>query len=57
MSLAALSPLLFTVFTNSVTIQLLSFYHVYAHVLQIYIRATPDSLMQVVDVNNRDLDI
>ncbi|CAH2095156.1 unnamed protein product [Euphydryas editha] len=50
-----LSPLLFTIFINSISQNLTSLYHMYADDLQIYTRSSLDNLSSAVASTNSDL--
>lgn len=50
-----LSPLLFAIFINSISNELLSSYHLYADDLQIYSQAPPDEFSEAVKMVNTDL--
>ncbi|KAJ2938044.1 hypothetical protein O0L34_g14498 [Tuta absoluta] len=51
-----LSPLLFSIFINSITVPLSSSYHLYADDLQIYTQAPLSGLPGAIDITNRDLE-
>lgn len=50
-----LSPLLFAIFINSISSELLSSYHLYADDLQIYSQAPPNEFSEAVKMVNTDL--
>lgn len=52
-----LSPLLLSVFIDTITYDLTSSYHLYADDLQIYFKAPPINLADVIDTINADLDL
>ncbi|CAH2109011.1 unnamed protein product [Euphydryas editha] len=52
-----LSPLLFSLFINSITSNITSLYHMYADDIQIYFQSTLESLPTAVSVINNDLNV
>ncbi|XP_062531624.1 probable RNA-directed DNA polymerase from transposon BS isoform X1 [Bombyx mori] len=52
-----LSPLLFSIFINSISLQLTSSYHLYADDLQIYTQSSLPELTNAIKILNNDLSI
>ncbi|KAJ8732167.1 hypothetical protein PYW08_014897 [Mythimna loreyi] len=52
-----LSPLLFSVFINFITIMLQCTYHLYADDLQLYCRSSVDNISDAIEELNRDLQV